>query len=188
MFVITSHGGQVHWGDHPQLDYEHSTTVTHQVVDRPKLLGEAVEGREYVQPQWIYDSVNVGMLLPTFEYGIGQSLPAHISPFVDDDAEGYIPQRKEYMNRLRGDGADGEEDDDEGDEEEDEAALKSTAEEDQAQLAKSLLSRKKRNLYTHIKREEDAKKDKVDTLTKKRKASETTPTAEKKKKKKKSVD
>jgi len=185
VFIITSHGGQVHWGDHPQLDYEHSTAVTHQVVDRPKLLGEAIEGREYIQPQWVYDSVNAAMLLPTFEYGVGQSLPPHISPFVDDDAEGYIPQRKQYLSRLKGDGAEGEEgeeDDEEDEEEQEEANLKSTAEEDQAQLAKSLLSRKKRNLYTHIKKEEDAKKEKVELLTKKRKGGDANTTSKKKSK------
>ena len=59
-----------------------------QVVDRPKLQGTAVENREYVQPQWIYDCINNNTLLPTFEYQIGHELPAHLSPFVDNDAEG----------------------------------------------------------------------------------------------------
>eukprot|EP00656_Telonema_subtile_P025234 TRINITY_DN2732_c0_g2_i4.p1 TRINITY_DN2732_c0_g2~~TRINITY_DN2732_c0_g2_i4.p1 ORF type:complete len:503 (+),score=131.20 TRINITY_DN2732_c0_g2_i4:149-1657(+) len=187
LFVITNFGGQAYWGDHPQLNYENSAKITHHVVDRPKLLGTAVENRDYVQPQWVFDCANNKMLLPTFEYSIGRALPPHLSPFVDDDAEGYIPQRKEYLQRLKGidapDHGEGavvqvEEDGDHvSDDEEVEAGVvkafkvqKSSAEQDQAELARSLLSRKKRNLYQHIRKVEDAKKENVSTLKKKRKA------------------
>jgi len=197
VFVITNCGGQTYWGDHVQLDWENNTQVTHQIVDRPKLMGPAIESREYVQPQWVYDCVNNKMLLPTFEYGVGSKLPSHLSPFVDDDAEGYIPQRKDYLNRLKGQepaAAEDEESDDSQEEEEEEEedddqvsgeeeeeelkpakpikVKKTSAEADQAELARSLLSRKKRNLYQHIKKEEDAKKDKNSTLSQKRKAND----------------
>eukprot|EP00658_Telonema_sp_P-2_P080608 TRINITY_DN8054_c0_g4_i1.p1 TRINITY_DN8054_c0_g4~~TRINITY_DN8054_c0_g4_i1.p1 ORF type:complete len:527 (-),score=151.08 TRINITY_DN8054_c0_g4_i1:289-1869(-) len=205
LFVISSHGGQVYWGDHPILEPQARPDITHQIVDRPKLLAPAIDGREYIQPQWVYDCVNAKMLLPTFEYAVGASLPAHLSPFVDNDAEGYMPERSRYLRQLKGeedpeeqedadaeegeaedeaeDEEEGEEEGEEEDEDEeeveaDEAEVKaqaakvqrSSAEEDQAELAKSLLSRRKRNLYSHIKKEEEAKKDRVATLSKKRKA------------------
>merc|ERR1711865_836563 len=200
VFVITSFGGQVFWGDHPVLNHAANTNITHHVVDRPKLQGTAVENREYVQPQWIYDCINNNTLVPTFEYQIGHELPAHLSPFVDNDAEGYMPQRQEYLKRLTAgeatdapaaiEGGDAEAAEDSDDEQEE--TKKTSAEEDQAVLARSLLSRKKRNLYHHIKKEEDDKKSKNATLTKKRKVKETaaTPTraASKRTKKGTSVD
>lgn len=193
VFVITSFGGQVLWGDHPVLNHQANQSITHHVVDRPKLQGEAVENREYIQPQWVYDCVNNGTLLPTFEYQIGHELPAHLSPFVDDDAEGYMPQRQEYLDRLKGQAteegpaaiegadADAQQSDDDA-EAEDPAENKTSAEEDQAVLARSLLSRKKRNLYHHIKKEEDVKKSKNATLVKKRKGGEQNATSKRSKK------
>jgi len=129
VFVIKSFGGRVIFeGDESGLGVN-CEILTHHVVDRPVQAHKFLE-REYVQPQWVYDSCNNGTLLPTFEYLPGKELPDHLSPFVDDDTEGYIPKRKEYLQRVRGDAlaltADGQEeedeeadDDDEDDEEDD---------------------------------------------------------------------
>ena len=48
------------------------------------------------------DCVNNLFLLPTKPYKPGTPAPAHLSPFVDNVAEGYIPDRQREMNALAG--------------------------------------------------------------------------------------
>merc|ERR1719191_1476485 len=74
--------------------------VTHQIVDRPPAHLDMKEGREYVQPQWVLDSFNCGCALPVAPYAPGKAPPPHLSPFVDDAAEGYVPRQREVLNAL----------------------------------------------------------------------------------------
>lgn len=62
--------------------------VTHQIVDRP-VLKNKVAGRTYIQPQWIFDCINKGELVPANKYLPGEALPPHLSPW--GDAIGYDP-------------------------------------------------------------------------------------------------
>jgi pescadillo len=70
-------------------------------MDRP-LVGKINTKREYVQPQWIVDSLNNLHLLPTHSYKPGNAPPPHLSPFVDDEKEGYVPNRQKEILALKG--------------------------------------------------------------------------------------
>eukprot|EP00911_Craspedida_sp_UC1_P001610 UC1_evm1s1219 len=84
-FISRAFGGQCSWqgvggaGSGP-FDVE-DPRITHHIVDRPKV-PQTFDGRHYVQPQWLYDCVNAGHLLPTADYVVGATLPPHLSPFV----------------------------------------------------------------------------------------------------------
>jgi len=77
-----------------------SKNITHHVIDRPADQLEKRAGREYVQPQWVFDSFNTGVLLLIGPYAPGRSPPPHLSPFVDDKAEGYVPRQREILDKF----------------------------------------------------------------------------------------
>jgi len=79
--------------------------VTHHIVDRPPDSFEQRPGREYVQPQWVFDSFNTGCQLPIAPYAPGRAPPPHLSPFVDDKAEGYVPRQREVLDRFAAEAA-----------------------------------------------------------------------------------
>lgn len=95
--------------------------VTHQISDRPAIPNR-VPGRVYVQPQWIFDSINQGKLLPVSEYALGAKLPPHLSPW--GDRSGYDPESKAAEDE------DEEDEDSESEAEEDEDEEEVAAEED----------------------------------------------------------
>lgn len=113
VFVIRSLGGTVSWevaGFVPTREQpvpfpgyygRDSPTITHHVTDRGSMPKDAVLTRQYIQPQWVFDCCNEQFLLPCSEYAPSAKLPAHLSPFVDDEAEGYVPKRREQINRMK---------------------------------------------------------------------------------------
>ncbi|SCU97970.1 LADA_0H09670g1_1 [Lachancea dasiensis] len=109
-FLILSCGGSViSEAALDQLDSQKDidlSKVSHQIVDRP-VLKNKVGGRTYVQPQWVFDSINKGELVAANLYLPGEQLPPHLSPW--GDAGGYDPN------------AEPAEDEEEEDEEEEEA-------------------------------------------------------------------
>lgn len=86
-------------------------SITHQIVDRPPIqasmdedgdgednqtaqklaANRRVPGRTYIQPQWVWDSVNDGELKEPHLYAPGTSLPPHLSPFVRKVQGAYDP-------------------------------------------------------------------------------------------------
>lgn len=61
-YVILAFGGQVL--------LENDETVTHVITDRDNVKKEKT--KEYVQPQWIYDSVNFNRLLNVKDYDVAK--------------------------------------------------------------------------------------------------------------------
>nr|ADP02205.1 pescadillo N domain-containing protein [Triticum aestivum] len=98
LFIIPAFGGTVSWeGEGAPFD-ETDQDITHQIVDRPTQ-SHVFLSRHYVQPQWIFDCVNILKVIPTDDYIVGRVPPPHISPFVDNDKEGHIP---DYAVTLEG--------------------------------------------------------------------------------------
>lgn len=95
-FAIRACGGSVSWDKSlcPGATYDVSDqTITHQIIDRPKL-NDMIVNRAYVQPQWIFDSINARKLLPVAGYLPGSVLPPHLSPFAEDKEGDYIPPER----------------------------------------------------------------------------------------------
>ncbi|GFY98269.1 pescadillo-like protein [Actinidia rufa] len=100
LFVIPAFGGVVSWEGEGAPFNESDQSITHQIVDRPTQ-GRRFLSREYVRPQWLYDCVNARIILPVEEYLVGRVPPPHLSPFVDNEAEGYVPEYAETIRRLQ---------------------------------------------------------------------------------------
>ncbi|KAH6788286.1 pescadillo-like protein [Perilla frutescens var. frutescens] len=100
LFIIPAFGGTVSWEGEGAPFEEFDQSITHQVVDRPSQ-GHKFLSREYIQPQWIYDCVNARIILPTEKYIVGCVPPPHLSPFVDNEAEGHVPEYAEAIERLK---------------------------------------------------------------------------------------
>ncbi|KAI5850329.1 ribosome biogenesis protein Pescadillo [Morchella snyderi] len=119
-FLLRSFGcKRIGWdlvlGEGAFTENENDPLITHQIVDRPpakqvalplmpidggeemvdafkaKKVNGRIPGRIYVQPQYIWDCVNVGRLLSPAEYGPGALLPPHLSPWVKVDEKTYDP-------------------------------------------------------------------------------------------------
>ncbi|XP_065502290.1 pescadillo homolog [Caloenas nicobarica] len=123
-FVIRCFGGQVSWDKSLCIGATYDVTdpsITHHIVDRPRVEPQVV-GRYYLQPQWVFDSVNAKLCLPVADYFPGVLLPPHLSPFVTEQEGDYIPPEKlKLLAMQRGENPDdeSEEEDEEEEEEED---------------------------------------------------------------------
>ena len=71
-----------------------------QIVDRPTQ-GHKFLSRHYLQPQWVFDSANFRVLAQPELYAVGKVPPAHLSPFVQNDEEGYVPDYLQTMLKLQ---------------------------------------------------------------------------------------
>ncbi|KAL0979714.1 hypothetical protein UPYG_G00188630 [Umbra pygmaea] len=127
-FILRCFGASVSWDKSLCIGGTYDVTdesITHQIVDRPDT-GKQYINRYYVQPQWVFDSVNAKMLMPVEDYFIGVTLPPHLSPFVEEKDGDYVPpeklkllalQRGEKLGQEEEEEEDAEDDDDEEEEE-----------------------------------------------------------------------
>lgn len=94
VLLLRSFGAEVSW-DHllfvGSTFKEDDETITHHIVDRPSMDKQYIS-RYYIQPQWVFDSVNARILMPINKYLMGVTLPPHLSPFIDKTKDQiYIP-------------------------------------------------------------------------------------------------
>ncbi|XP_046418289.1 pescadillo homolog [Neodiprion fabricii] len=85
VFILRCFGGEVSWDKMLFVGStfdESNESITHQIVDRPSMTKQYIS-RYYIQPQWVFDSVNARELLPVENYLMGSVLPPHLSPFTD---------------------------------------------------------------------------------------------------------
>lgn len=102
-FVLRAFGATVCYPETSGLGspYDESAPeITHQIVDRPEV--NVVPGRVYVQPQWVYDSINRGELVKETDYGVGKLLPPHLSPFVTYREGDYVPEQDQHEDAVNG--------------------------------------------------------------------------------------
>lgn len=88
--IIKSLGGMIM----TDMEDESNPSITHQIVDRPSISNMYLD-RIYLQPQWIFDCLNAGAILPIDGYRIGEELPPHLCPFQSES-----PITNEEENQL----------------------------------------------------------------------------------------
>ncbi|KAK4635798.1 Pescadillo [Fulvia fulva] len=118
---------------------EDDPRITHQIVDRPDLPlpappqvngdddgfddgfddgapvarrgNERVPGRIYVQPQWVWDSINAGSIQRPDKYAPGATLPPHLSPWVKPRQGDYDPTKSLAEQQTAAEAEESDEDD-----------------------------------------------------------------------------
>jgi len=128
VFMIRAVGGEVSWDSSLASGSTYSGTderITHQISDRDVVL-DKVLGRFYVQPQYVFDSINRRENCKEADYALGETLPPHLSPFLQERRIGdYVPPEQKKLEGMEEEEeddevVDGDEEDGEDDEEEEE--------------------------------------------------------------------
>ncbi|TGJ82418.1 hypothetical protein E0Z10_g6337 [Xylaria hypoxylon] len=149
-FIIRAFGcKRIGWdsvlGEGAYTTNEQDPSITHQIVDRPIIQAateedgdgednqtsqklspnQRIPGRIYIQPQWVWDSVNDEELKRPDEYAPGAQLPPHLSPFVQNTQGAYDPTLPLKDQEPEGEALEDSDDEEvDGDEEEDSFAVK----------------------------------------------------------------
>ncbi|CAK81464.1 unnamed protein product (macronuclear) [Paramecium tetraurelia] len=158
-FVILSFGGEVMWENDNKNSQLTDPKITHIITERQI---QKNKKREYIQPQWVYDSINQLKLLSVADYAPESTLPPHLSPFEQlnleevqsesEEEDGQQKEHKPYQNNKK--------------QKEKQAKQQ---EKETKKLAETMLSRKNKRLYDMIKRKEDEEKQKKNKLQEKKK-------------------
>ncbi|CDQ85954.1 unnamed protein product [Oncorhynchus mykiss] len=102
-FILRCFGAEVSWDKSLCIGGTYDVTdetITHQIVDRPDIDKQYIN-RYYIQPQWVFDSVNAKIRLPVEDYFLGVTLPPHLSPFVEEKDGDYVPPEKLKLMALQ---------------------------------------------------------------------------------------
>ncbi len=189
-FLIKSFGGECYYhSENFNSEFYQKNEFTHVIVDRVVKDSDKKVNTEFVQPQWICDSLNFNKVLPIKDYVPGQTLPPHLSPFVDSKELGYMTSREKEIKRLKGEFVEESVDDSEEEVEsveKGEYTVKENRYDHKEELAKQegekikkskeqdllssmTLNKKKKRLYERILKCDDEKKNKVKALVDRRK-------------------
>ncbi|KAF1743901.1 hypothetical protein MXB_4290 [Myxobolus squamalis] len=141
IFAIKCCGGLVSWEDDSKSKYgvlfsEDDSSITHQIIDRPAP-HRLIIGRVYIQPQWIFDSINNGECVSTTQYLPEAILPSHLSPFCSDKYQNLIEQFGKDKTNLQNDQSEG-------------ISTKKPMTDEQKKMAALSLPRKKKKLYDKL--------------------------------------
>lgn len=195
-FCLRACGAEVGWPRDGSPCKEDADHITHHVIDRPLEQVAVRPGREYVQPQWVFDCLNEGLLLPIADYAPGKPPPPHLSPFVDHEQEGYVPGRREELSKLKdaAEAADAEDGEEGGEEDAEEVvsaelaaefagvpssgtvsvqtqsrkAKATAAMQEEEERLKSMMTKKHKRMLLRIEQRQQAKDEKVQKLVSKR--------------------
>lgn len=180
-FVILSCGGKVisesALDELDNLKDIDLSKITHQIVDRPKIL-KKVQGRTYVQPQWVFDCINKSELLNVSLYAPGETLPPHLSPWGDagtydpeapvKEIEGEEEEEEEEDEEEVDEDENDEDDEGENEEDEEEESVKEQKELEMeaagikySDLADKEKKSKKNNKRKHAEEDEDEEEKKL---------------------------
>ena len=103
-YIIPAFGGDFGYDGENSLYKESDKKITHHIMDR-KINESKIQfdvKKDYIVPQWVYDWINHQIILPASQYKPGSPPPPHLSPFIDNKLEGYIPKRQEEINEIKG--------------------------------------------------------------------------------------
>lgn len=171
VFMIRCFGGEVSWDKTLFVGStfdENDETITHQIVDRPSIDKKYIS-RYYIQPQWVFDSVNSRELLPVSKYFLGATLPPHLSPFVDYEKfdQQYIPPElrdpKLSLTNTEVEKEEEEEEDDDDVEEEAEESMDEESEDEEESSEEEKVEDESKPLDKEALRQQMIKKMKVKT-------------------------
>merc|ERR1712242_142111 len=197
VFMIRSVGGEASWEKSvaPGATFlETDERITHHISDRPTITNKKL-GRFYVQPQWIFDSINRREKLNEKNYTVGETLPPHLSPFVDAGARrvgDYVPPEEQALlegNKEIENEEESEEEDEEENEEGDESGEEESKEEvkigkkekvdkkseeqkqqsEEFKLREMMIPSKHRGLYKSMMKNRKRRVNEADKLQRKRK-------------------
>ena len=95
---LLSHGAQLGWEGPSSPFPVTEESITHQIIDRPAQ-GIQSKTREYVQPQWVFDSINAQTLLPVRIY-FTILLINHIMNYFITSTSYFLPIYQKILRHL----------------------------------------------------------------------------------------